>query len=40
AYAVQGHGGRLVAQVDGCYTNVVGLPLTTTRRLLAAWGLP
>jgi septum formation protein len=34
AYAVQGLGGRLVAGVDGCYTNVVGLPLTTTRRLL------
>ena len=39
-YAVQGLGGRLVAQVDGCYTNVVGLPLTTTRELLQALGLP
>lgn len=39
AYAVQGAGGRLVAQVDGCYTNVVGLPLATTRRLLAEWGI-
>lgn len=39
AYAVQGAGGRLVAQVDGCYTNVVGLPLSTTRRLLADWGI-
>lgn len=39
AYAVQGLGGTLVASVDGCYTNVVGLPLTTTRRLLEAWGL-
>jgi septum formation protein len=38
-YAVQGLGGRLVAGVDGCYTNVVGLPLTTTRRLLADWGI-
>lgn len=38
-YAVQGGGGRLVAEVDGCYTNVVGLPVETTRRLLAAWGL-
>ena len=38
-YAVQGAGGRLVAEVDGCYTNVVGLPVETTRRLLAAWGL-
>ncbi len=40
AYAIQGAGGRLVEGVEGCYTNVVGLPVTTTRRLLAAWGLP
>jgi septum formation protein len=40
AYAVQGEGGRLVAGVDGCYTNVVGLPLRTTARLLRAFGLP
>jgi len=26
AYAIQGVGGRLVARVDGDYTNVVGLP--------------
>lgn len=39
AYAIQGVGSRLVAHVDGCYTNVVGLPLSTTRRLLAEWGL-
>jgi septum formation protein len=39
AYAVQGLGETLVESVDGCYTNVVGLPLTTTRRLLEAWGL-
>jgi nucleoside triphosphate pyrophosphatase len=38
-YAVQGEGGRLVAEVDGCLTNVVGLPVETTRRLLARWGL-
>lgn len=37
-YAVQGLGGRLVAEVDGCYTNVVGLPVETVRRLLARWG--
>lgn len=40
AYAVQGLGGRLVARVDGCFSNVVGLPVSTTRRLLARWGLP
>jgi len=39
AYAIQAAGGGLVAKVEGCYTNVVGLPLTTTRRLLEAWGL-
>jgi septum formation protein len=39
AYAVQGLGGRLVAAVDGCLTNVIGLPLTTTRALLARRGL-
>jgi len=38
AYAVQGLGGRLVARVDGCLTNVIGLPVEATRRLLAAWG--
>jgi septum formation protein len=38
-YAVQGLGGRLVAQVDGCYTNVVGLPVEATRRLLREWGI-
>ena len=40
AYAVQGIGSRLVAEVDGCLTNVIGLPLSTTRRLLARWGFP
>jgi septum formation protein len=39
AYAVQGAGGGLVARVEGCYTNVVGLPLSTTARLLRAAGL-
>jgi nucleoside triphosphate pyrophosphatase len=38
-YAVQGAGGRLVAEVDGCLTNVVGLPVETTRRLLGRWGI-
>jgi septum formation protein len=39
AYAVQGLGGRLVAEVEGCLTNVIGLPLTTTRALLERRGL-
>ena len=40
AYAVQGEGRRLVLRVEGCYTNVVGLPLTTTARLLRLVGVP
>jgi septum formation protein len=40
AYAVQGVGNRLVAAVEGCLSNVVGLPVSTTRRLLAGWGFP
>ena len=39
AYAVQAAGGALVEKVEGCYTNVVGLPLTTTRHLLLGSGL-
>jgi septum formation protein len=39
AYAVQGAGGRLVSRIEGCYTNVVGLPLGTTARLLRTFGL-
>ena len=40
AYAVQGIGSRLVAEVNGCLSNVIGLPLSTTRRLLGRWPLP
>lgn len=39
AYAIQGLGGRLVAGLIGSYTNVIGLPLEATRRLLAAAGV-
>jgi septum formation protein len=39
AYAVQGQGARLVARVDGCLSNVIGLPVETTRRLLERWGI-
>jgi septum formation protein len=39
AYAVQGIGSGLVGRVDGCLSNVIGLPLSTTRRLLESWGL-
>jgi septum formation protein len=39
AYGVQGLGGRLVLRVEGCFTNVVGLPTSTARRMLAAAGV-
>jgi septum formation protein len=39
SYGIQGIGGRLVQQVEGSYTCVVGLPLVTTHRLLAAAGV-
>lgn len=38
-YAIQGHGARFVAGIVGSYSNVVGLPLHETARLLAAAGL-
>lgn len=38
AYAVQGHGGRFVERLEGCYYNVVGLPLARTCSLLAQAG--
>lgn len=40
AYAIQGHAAAFVAAVDGCYTNVVGLPLQRTAALLRAAGVP
>jgi nucleoside triphosphate pyrophosphatase len=38
AYGIQGAGGALVAEVNGSYTNVVGLPLEETLRLLELVG--
>ena len=38
AYAVQGAGGKFVAALEGCYNNVVGLPLRRTMALLRAAG--
>jgi septum formation protein len=37
AYAIQGHGARLVEKVDGCFYNVMGLPVQLTLRLLAPY---
>jgi len=39
AYGIQGQGGALVADVQGSYTNVVGLPLEATLRMLRAAGV-
>ena len=39
AYAIQGAGGALVAGYEGSYSNVVGLPLAETARLLTAFGV-
>jgi nucleoside triphosphate pyrophosphatase len=39
AYAIQGRGGALVAGFDGSYSNVVGLPLEATARLLEGFGV-
>ena len=38
AYAVQGIGGQFVAALEGCYNNVVGLPLQRTMALLRSAG--
>lgn len=38
AYAIQGGGGRFVAALEGCYNNVVGLPLERAMALLRAAG--
>ncbi len=38
AYAIQGRGGRFVSRVEGCYFNVVGLPLARLYRILRELG--
>jgi nucleoside triphosphate pyrophosphatase len=38
AYAVQGIGGRFIESIDGCYFNVVGLPLARLYRMLSGLG--
>ena len=40
AYGIQHIGFHPVARIEGCYLNVVGLPLCTTIRLLRAVGYP
>jgi septum formation protein len=38
AYAIQGYAGRYVSRIEGCYFNVVGLPLARVYRELIELG--
>jgi nucleoside triphosphate pyrophosphatase len=38
AYAIQGQAGRYIPRIEGCYYNVVGLPLAHVSRALAELG--
>lgn len=38
AYAIQGYAGRFIPRIDGCYFNVVGLPLARLCRALIELG--
>lgn len=38
-YGIQGLGSLLVARIEGCYPNVVGLPLVTLAELLTSFGV-
>ena len=39
AYGIQGLGSLLVEKIEGCYYNVMGLPLTKTMHLLRKCGV-
>ena len=39
SFAIQGIGGAFIESIDGSASNVVGLPLTLTRRLLRSVGI-
>lgn len=40
AYAIQGRAGRFVTRIEGCYFNIVGLPLGRLYRMLRGLGWP
>jgi septum formation protein len=37
AYAIQEHGDKIISEISGSYSNVVGLPLERLRAELSAW---
>lgn len=39
SYGIQGMGGGLVSRIEGCYFNVVGLPLALTVEMLKEFGV-
>jgi septum formation protein len=39
AYGIQERGGLLVERIDGCYFNVVGLPISLVGAMLAEFGI-
>ncbi|MNR43588.1 Maf-like protein YhdE [compost metagenome] len=39
SYAIQGLGATLVEKIEGCYFNVVGLPLSLLGRMLSRVGI-
>jgi septum formation protein len=39
AYAAQGHGRDIIERIDGSYSNVVGLPMEETARVLGVFGV-
>lgn len=39
AYAAQGHGAEIIAGIEGSFTNVVGLPIEQTVRVLREFGI-
>jgi len=39
SYAIQGHGAFLIEKITGSYTNVIGLPMPETMKILASFGI-
>ena len=39
AYGIQGKGALLVSDIEGCYFNVVGLPLSLLGQMLSEFGI-